>query len=974
MVMSVHRPTLPLFRWSLLVVATLLIAARVALPPTAWAAPDTEVATFFRGLNLNGPPVEIDGHAWEGRDAKGYVCRDKAFENQDVPLVPTTDSARARMIRSSRWGGNEVTLTGIPAGKYTVFLYLWEDNNAERFSISLNGRSVVPRYSSGAAGHWEKLGPWPVDVQDGKIRLTSQGGAANFSGIEIWRGEYNASAALTPEQVEFFERRIRPVLVQHCYECHSADSKEVQGDLLVDSRSALRRGGITGPAIVPGDVEASLLIKAVRHADPDLQMPPESKLAAAEIADLEQWVRMNAPDPRGENTRSALQAKTSIDWVKAREHWSLRPLVRPAIPPVKNSRWPAGEIDRFILAELEAAGIAPSADADKPALLRRATFDLLGLPPTPAEIDAFVADTSPGAFATVVDRLLDSPQYGERWGRHWLDVVRYSDTAGDNSDFPIPQMYRYRNWVIAAFNRDQPYDEFVRDQLAGDLVGGPTTDEANERLIATGYIANARRFGSRVSDYPQHLTIEDTIDNVGRTFLGMTINCARCHNHKFDPITNDDYYALYGIFHSTRYPWPGIELEQKQRDLVPLASGDEVTRVLAQRKKQQDALDAETRRLEKERKSAQPQDVDKLKKLATAARKKADAFGRQALPFELAYAVAEASTIEDVALQQKGDPLKPGEVVPRHFLTVLGGMRLRADDSSSGRLQLASWIVDPANPLAARVMANRIWLYHFGKGIVPTPNDFGHQGKPPTHPALLDYLATRFIAGGWSVKSLHREIMLSHTYRLSSQRAAIARERDPNNDLLAAFPRNRLDAEAIRDALLVLGGNLDPSPGGPHPFPPQSEWKFTQHNPFKAVYDSNRRSVYLMTQRIQRHPYLAIFDGADPAASTPLRLTSTTPLQALYLLNDAFTHEQAQGFAKRLLAERAEDAARLELAYRLALGRQPAAGEAAASLDFLAAVKGKLKAAGVPANECELQSWQALARTIFRLNEFVYID
>jgi hypothetical protein len=289
-------------------------------------------------------------------------------------------------------------------------------------------------------------------------------------------------------------------------------------------------------------------------------------------------------------------------------------------------------------------------------------------------------------------------------------------------------------------------------------------------------------------------------------------------------------------------------------------------------------------------------------------------------------------------------------------------------------LQLASWIVDPANPLAARVMANRIWLYHFGQGIVQTPNDFGHQGKPPTHGELLDYLATRFIADGWSIKKLHREIMLSHTYRLGSRREAAAIERDPKDDLLASFPRKRLDAEAIRDTLLSLGGNLDPTPGGPHPFPPQSEWKFTQHNPFKAVYESNRRSVYLMTQRIQRHPYLAIFDGADPSASTPQRLTSTTPLQALYLLNDAFAHEQAQGFAKRLLADRADDAARFELAYRLALGRKPDAMEAKAGLGFIAAAKEKLKAAGVPEKDCELQSWQALARTIFRLNEFVYID
>jgi len=783
------------------------------------------------------------------------------------------------------------------------------------------------------------------------------------------------AATVTPEDAEFFERKVRPLLVERCYECHSAGAKELRGGLLLDSRAGVQAGGDSGPSIVPGDLEASPLIQAVRHADPDTAMPPTKKLSAEEIAALEAWVQRGAPDPRDADTVATVQAKEAIDWTKAREWWSFRPHSSPPIPAVQQSDWPASDLDRFVLARIERMGLQPAADADKRTLIRRATFDLIGLPPTVAEIEAFVADTSPEAFAKVVDRLLASPHYGERWGRHWLDVVRYADTAGDNSDFPIPQMFRYRDWVIGAFNRDLPYDQFVREQLAGDLLSGGTTQEAHDRLIATGYLANARRFGSTVDDYPQHLTIEDTIDNVGRAFLGLTINCARCHDHKFDPITAADYYALYGIFHSTRYPWPGLELEQKQRDLVPLVESDKLAEAEAALK----AHDAEKRRLaqvvQQLKDSVKSTPVEEKKqveeKIKDAERAVRD-FTNKPAPFELAYAVAEAKTIEDAAIQLRGDPAKPGDRVRRHFLTALGGEALPESDTSSGRRQLGDWIVSRENPLTARVMVNRIWLNHFGQGIVPTPNDFGKQGKPPTHPELLDWLASRFIESGWSVKALHRLIMLSRTYQLASQPNDEAAARDPNNELLSAFPRRRLDAEAIRDTLLVLGDNLDKSPAGPHPFPPESEWNFTQHHPFRAVYGSKRRSVYLMTQRIQRDPYLAIFDGADPAASTPQRTTSTTPLQALYLLNDVFVHEQSARFAERLVKEAADNRARIDLAYKICFGRAADPREIESCETFLADVRGRFD--GVPEERRELESWQALVRVLFRLNEFVYVD
>lgn len=946
----------------------------------------SDEATFYRGINLNGPPTTIDGRHWEGGETTNLVVNGIAFENQSVPLKPPADRQRSRMLRSSRTGSKlDIELTAVPDGAYQVFIYLWEDNHSEQYSLLVNDRQVLENAYSGNAGTWRKLGPWNASPSGSKIKIsarTAGHSAVNLSGIEVWRGEGSIpirsdakfATVLTPEHTEFFERRIRPLLVGNCYECHRAGAKKIGANLLLDSRAGIMKGGDTGPVITPGDPEASLLIQAIRHTDPHLTMPPEGKLSPQEIVDLETWVRMGAPDPRTNDTVAIAKAKTAIDWEKAREFWSFRPLQFVPPPDVKDTGWPFTPVDRFTLARLEQAGIAPAPDAHKHTLIRRATYDLIGLPPTPEEIDAFLADQSPDAFANVINRLLDSPRYGERWGRHWLDVVRYADSAGDNSDFPIPQMYRYRDWVIRAFNRDLPYDQFIREQIAGDLLGGRTTEEVHERLIATGYIANSRRFGSRVDDYPQHLTIEDTIDNLGRAFLGLTVSCARCHDHKFDPITSADYYALYGIFHSTRYPWPGIELDKKQRDLVPLVPDEIVAAAQRAHREKQKALESNVKGLEEQLKAAEGNDRKELETSLAQAKKALDFHNKSPLPIEQAYALADAKKIEDVPIQQRGDPAQPGELVRRRFLTILGGAVVPPDDTTSGRLHLAQWIVDPNNPLPARVMANRIWLYHFGRGLVPTPNDFGKQGKPPTHPELLDWLASTFIDNGWSIKSMHRLIMLSRTYQLASRRSEEAISRDPNNELLASFPRRRIDAEAMRDTLLVLGGNLDTTRAGPHPFPPQPEWNFTQHNPFKAVYDTNKRSVYLMTQRIQRHPYMAVFDGADPAASTPVRTATTTPLQALYLLNDRFVHDQSQRFAERLLFEADDDNGRLIRAYQLALGRPPTPDELDRSRSFLVAVSERLRAEGSSETRVAPEAWHAMARVIFRLNELVYID
>jgi hypothetical protein len=892
---------------------------------TRLQAATEEPATFFRGINLAGPAVEIDGNLWVAGDSPGIKVNGGAFENQSVALVPPTDESRAAMIRSSRWGGSlDIEIQDVPRGWYQLFLYVWEDNHSTTFQLQVNDRQVVERFSSGSQGQWHRLGPFPTEAKDSSLKVSARGGDANVSGIEIWSGRGPLPSLTptgfvtdpTPEQLAFFESKIRPLLIDRCYECHNAEADELGGGLLLDSRKGILVGGDSGKPVIAMQPQESLLMRAVSYTDPHLRMPPDEPLSKDEIESLKTWISMGLPDPRTDDTIAIYRERTAIDWDAVRQFWSLRPIANPSPPAVNASSWPRTSVDRFVLARMEANGLSPVEDADKRTLIRRATFDLIGLPPSPEEVDAFLNDDSPDAFNKVVDRLLESRHYGERWGRYWLDVVRYSDTAGDNSDFPIPQMTLYRDWVFNAFNRDLPYDEFVRQQLAGDLLPSDSSKDRNEKLIATGYIANARRFGSRVDDYPQHLTIEDTLDNLGRSFLASTINCARCHDHKFDPFTTEDYYALYGIFHSTRYPWPGIELEQKQRDLVPLIGDD----------------------------------------------------AKKMTPTALAYAVQDAKVIEDAAVQIKGNPANLGERVPRRFLTVLGGETLADDDLSSGRMQLAEWIVSPNNPLAMRVIVNRVWLHHFGKGLVSTPNDFGRQGKPPTHPELLDWLASEFRMSGYSIKALHRTIMLSRVYQLSSQTSAPAVDLDPTNEWLSSFPRRRLDAEAIRDTLLLLAGTLDLSPGEPHPFPPQNEWKFTQHNPFKAVYESNHRSVYLMTQRIQRHPYLAIFDGADPSASTPARMTSTTPIQSLYFLNDPMVHEQANRFAERIVAAASDDHDRLSFAFGHAIGREPNAREKEASLKFLNQMRSS------PDDADQLVAWQAMVRVIFRLNEFVYVD
>jgi hypothetical protein len=711
-----------------------------------------------------------------------------------------------------------------------------------------------------------------------------------------------AIVASSPADEAFFESKVRPVLAGSCVRCHGP--RKASGGLRLDSREHLARGGTSGPALDPDAPGESLLLEAVGRSGDATPMPPDKPLAPEAVADLRRWINAGAPWP-----------ETAAP-ISGGRHWAFEPIRDVAPSTVPGAAHP---IDAFLAADQRRKGLVPVAPADKRTLIRRATFDLTGLPPTPEEVEAFLADPSPRAFDAVADRLLASPEYGVKWGRMWLDVARYADTAGETADFPVPDAWRYRNYVIDAFNADKPFDQFLREQIAGDIFARDLPPDAPptrfvELVTATGYLAISRRFGFDISK-DQNLTIDDTLDTIGRGVLGLTIACARCHDHKYDPITANDYYALYGIFDSTRYPHPGCEKDKIPRDNVSLGRGPNAP--------------------------AGPQ----------------------------AYAVAEGKP-HDARVQVKGDPATLGPVVSRRFLEILGGRPIKSD-SESGRRDLADWLADPKNPLTARVIVNRVWQGHFGHGLVRTPDNFGIRGEPPDHPELLDWLAARFVARGWSLKGLHRTILLSEAYRRSSTGGAEGERLDLENRTLWRFEARRLTAEEIRDAMLAVAGDLDPTPGGAHPFPEPKTWGFTQHAPFTAVYETNRRSAYLMVQRIKRHPFLALFDGPDPNSCTGRRDSTTVPTQALFFLNDPFVHARAEALARRLLAL-PDDNARLERACLLLYGRPPRGREPVLARSFLDsyAAGSDGKAAGDRART----AWAAWIRVMFSSNEFISIN
>ena len=805
-----------------------------------------------------------------------------------------------------------------------------------------------------------------------------------------------------------FEVQVRPLLVARCFKCHGGE--KTSSGLRVDSREALVAGGESGPAIMPGDPERSLLVQAIRHGD-ELKMPPEERLPAKEAAALEAWVKAGAHWPaKGAGAEQAFVGQ---------RHWAFEP-VRAIAVPDDPSRWAVSPVDCFIAEKLRANDLRPQPAANRETLLRRVSFDLVGLPPSPAELDEFLADRSSEAFDKVVERLLASPAYGERWGRHWMDVVRYADTAGDNADYPVPEARRYRDYIIAAFNADKPYDEFVREQLAGDILArqNPDRQDYADLISATGFLALSRRYGTAPYEL-WHLTLEDTIDTTGRALLGLSLRCARCHDHKFDPVTSQDYYALYGIFSSTQFPWAGgEELQSKSFDrqhFASLASAEETEQRLAAQRQAIAALEAEIKRAETDDPQARriaeldariaaqsatsqgggvspPPDGSQaeltklqaersetskqLQKKLDKIRGRVRLLRKPGLPVDLpaAYAVGEGQAA-DARVQRRGEPADAGDVAPRDVPGFLAeGHSLHIPAGASGRRELAEWLTRGDHPLTARVMVNRVWQHHFGKGLVGTPSNFGLRGESPTHGELLDWLTARFVADGWSIKKLHRQIVLSKTYRLASGPDAENLAIDPGNRWYWRFDRRRLEAEAIRDALLATAGNLDRRQPADHPFPPIADWKWTQHSPFKAVYPSTQRSVYLMTQRLVRHPYLALFDGPDPNVSTDVRTSATVPLQALYMMNNPFVAEQAADFARRLCEAEPAARDRVRAAIRLAYGREPTSDECDRGVAYVEKYAAEGEAAGAAPADAMQEAWASFARVLLTANEFVYVD
>ncbi|MFO1458302.1 MAG: PSD1 and planctomycete cytochrome C domain-containing protein [Verrucomicrobiota bacterium] len=980
--------------------------------------------------------------------------------------------------------------------------------------------------------------------------------AAALSGMLAAWGAAAPAPALDPAKVEFFETRIRPLLADRCEKCHSAAAGKSKGDLTLDTRAGWEKGGQNGPALVPGKPDESLLLKAIGYTDPDLRMPPKKEggpLKEDEVAAVRRWISEGAVDPRT-GTKRALTGMSP----EAKAHWAFQPVRKPALPEVRDTAWGRNEVDRFILAKLEAAGMTPNPPATREALLRRVTYDLTGLPPTLEEVNEFVADKSPGAYEKVVDRLLASPQYGERWGRHWLDTARYSDTTGMTGDgggrryqdYRYEYAWTYRDYVIQSFNADKPWNEFLTEQLAADLLPGVKADDP--RLAALGFLTVGKRFESGDD------LIDERIDATSKAMLGLTVSCARCHDHKFDPIPTADYYSWHGIFASITEPYDPPELagtadpelrENFQRRLAALeaknrtifegffqrtipefqrhAEGylmvaaqksrsperqamaksyqlypedpeilralrlvpehpvlgpfaklsriptnefaarapDVLLKALADPKAPVNRLVAEallglkpsrledvaqvygrlfakvgtntTLLLQRRSKADGPQDLDDpamtelvqtpyqvptYAEIATSeaqeaylAPKPGRRSGQGPPPFEgktqntfqfpainqlrLTHpgAPGRAMVVEDKPkpvdsyVHIRGDRAKRGPVVPRRTLEILGGADRKPFKQGSGRLELARSITDPRNPLTARVLVNRVWMYHFGRGLVPTPDDLGTMSEAPSHPELLDYLAAEFVEKGWALKPLHKRILMSAAYQQSSETRPDYQAKDPENRLVWRANLRRLDFEAIRDSLVLLTGKMDPTLGG---------------KPVNLTDEpySYRRSVYGYVDRLRMSDLLSQFDFSDPEMVNTRRISTIVPQQALFFLNSPMTVDVARHLMSRSEVEEAtDDDARVTAIYRILFQRAPESRELQWARDYLERthtllygsqhakgpratksvykpnklVKDKFAAvqnAGVTVQRGALNPWESYVQALLCSNEFVYVN
>lgn len=760
---------------------------------------------------------------------------------------------------------------------------------------------------------------------------------------------------ITPEQLEFFEKNIRPVLVEHCYDCHSEEKGKNKGELTLDTRDGIRAGGDRGPAVVPGKPDDSILINAIRQTG-QLRMPPDSRggiLPDDVIANFEKWVKDGAADPRDSAKVISVQAakpEKKYDWDKERQYWAFqKPKLVPA-PQVADAQWPKTDVDRFVLARLEQKGLQPVKDADKRTLIRRVYYDIIGLPPTPEQVEAFVKDKNPEAYASIVDQLLASPRFGEQWGRYWLDVARYGESTGLDRNLNYPYAWRYRNYVIDAFNQDKPYNRFITEQLAGDQLPAANQKERDENLTATGFLAiGPKGLNESRIKYSKWQVVNDQVDVTARGFLGLTVGCAQCHDHKFDPIPQKDYHALAGIFASTEtlYGTVGGRGNRRPTSLLSLNGAPELA-VLSTGEPTPNMF------VNTNRNFTAPTRTNNLARASGGFGGFGGGGGRRGprnfttnvierIPAHQTYAmgVRDYDEPQDAVVYYRGDLTKPTEPVPRGFLRIVALPETPViPTNSSGRLQLAQWITDPENPLTARVVVNRAWQHLFGEGIVATPDNLGHLGSQPTNPELLDYLAVKFkTEQNWSVKQLVRSLVLTRTYQLSSDVYTKADEVDPADTLLWRAAPRRLLAEQLRDSLLAASGRLDLEPpkigvtgefGDGYYGVNIWETDLPQHY--------YKRSVYLPIPRDMVPEALSLFDLPNPNLVGAHREETTSPSQALFLMNNALVQDEALHLARQLLQNHhLSDKQRIQQAYLAAFQRLPSSTEVKQAGKFIKA-------------------------------------
>lgn len=809
------------------------------------------------------------------------------------------------------------------------------------------------------------------------------------------------------EDYTFFEKKIRPVLIQHCYKCHSAkavESGDLAGGLQLDTRVGIRQGGDSGPAVVPGKPGQSLLLAALRH-EQNLEMPPSGRLSSSIIEDVQAWIETGAPDPRNGRPVAA-----GVNLEQARTLWSLQPVTIPEVPAAADETWPRGPIDRFVAARREAANLPVAGDASPRVLIRRLFFDLIGLPPTREELTQFEGRSA----EEVVDYLLESPHFGERWGRHWLDVARYAESNGRARNMAWHHAWRYRDWVIAAFNRDMPYDKFLRHQIAGDLLPASDSAERDQQIIATGFLAlGPKSLEERNRELFRMDTIDEQIDVISRGILGLSVSCARCHDHKFDPIPTADYYSLAGILGSTETLYgigpmgikgvndsalapigpradeyiaaatEHLEAVKQQTQKRNTARSDRyrVVRRVADAKRRLAGAGADKQNLEEEIAAMEAEIADWDDRIQEMDAVLADLVGSPPPQPEYAMGAREAEIPEDCRIRIRGEPANYGEPVPRGVPRAISVNDLApVSQSESGRLQLAQWLSSPQNPLTPRVMVNRVWLHLFGRGLVDTPDDFGATGSPPSHPLLLDYLAAQFIRQDWSVKRLIREIVLSRTYQLSGNSTDSGIRRDPDNVLLWRMRVRRLEAEPFRDALLAVSGRLNREQ--PTGSPVQkigifSDYEFNSRTTLTAeMIRTDHRTVYVPVVRGSLPELLELFDFADPNALTGQRNETTVPAQALFLMNSPTIVELASLTAERLLAhQNFSDRDRIQWLFETSLARAATESETDAIMAYLDAdqeLQENIKTDSSP-DDHQRQAWISICQSILASTEFRHI-